>query len=238
MGWLDNSTNNIILDAVLTDYGRQALARNDGSFKIAKFALGDDEINYGIITKYGRTVGREKIEKNTPIFEAFTNQNLGLKYRMISTPRPLLYMPRLQLVSTSATSISLSTSDTGEVKSYSTIKIEQQPQGGETTVDADLMETNFDVYVPDLFLYVMDQSSIGSPDSNKIAKYTIRTSSGGSVPTLEFKIHTRSLTTTMFTTYGRLTTNATREINTSLKIVGRSSGAVGELPVSIISSLR
>jgi hypothetical protein len=188
--------------------------------------------------KYGRTVGREKIEKNTPIFEAFTNQNLGLKYRMISTPRPLLYMPRLQLVSTSATSISLSTSDTGEVKSYATIKIEQQPQGGETTVDADLMETNFDVYIPDLFMYVMDQSSIGSPDSNKIAKYTIRTSSGGSVPTLEFKIHTRSLTTTMFTTYGRLTTNNAREINTSIKIVGRSSGAVVELPVSIISSLR
>lgn len=237
MGWLDNSTNNIILDAVLTDYGRQALAKNDGSFKIAKFALGDDEVNYGIITKYGRTVGREKIEKNTPVFEAFTNQNLGLKYRMISTPRPLLYMPRLALVSTSASSISLSTSDTGEVKSFAVIKIEQQPQGGETSVDADLMETNFDVYVPDLFLYVMDQSSIGSPDSNKIAKYTVRTTSGGSVPTLEFKIHTRSLTSTIFTTYGRSVGTA-REIGTSIKIVGRSSGAVVELPVTITSSLR
>lgn len=238
MGWLDNSTNNIILDAVLTDYGRQALAKNDGSFRIAKFALGDDEVNYGIITKYGRTVGREKIEKNTPVFEAFTNQNLGLKYRMISAPRPLLYMPRLALVSTSASSISLSTSDTGEVKSFAVIKIEQQPQGGETAVDADLIETNFDVYVPDLFLYVMDQASIGSPDSNKIAKYTIRTTSGGSVPTLEFKIHTRSLTSTIFTTYGRSTTGGAREISTSIKIIGRSSGAVVELPVTITSSLR
>ena len=72
MGFLDNSTNNLILDAVLTDVGRQFLARNDGSFSIHKFALGDDEVNYGIVTKYGRTVGAEKIEKNTPIFEALT----------------------------------------------------------------------------------------------------------------------------------------------------------------------
>ena len=46
MGFLDNS-GDIILDAVLTDTGRFRLAKGDGSFKITKFALGDDEINYG-----------------------------------------------------------------------------------------------------------------------------------------------------------------------------------------------
>ena len=45
MGFLDNS-GDIILDAVLTDAGRERLARGDGSFKVVKFALGDDEINY------------------------------------------------------------------------------------------------------------------------------------------------------------------------------------------------
>ena len=39
MGFLDNSTNNIIVDAVLTDYGRELLSRNDGSFSIVKFSL-------------------------------------------------------------------------------------------------------------------------------------------------------------------------------------------------------
>lgn len=235
MGWLDNSTNNIILDAVLTDFGRQALARNDGSFRVAKFALGDDEINYGIITKYGRTVGREKIEKNTPIFEAFTNQNLGLKYRMISAPRPFVYLPRLTLVPTNLTSISLATS--GDTVT-STIKIEQQPQGGDSTIDADIIETNFDVYVPDLFLTIQNQSAVGSPDSNKIAKYVIRTTNGGTVPTLEFVVRVKPLTSTVFTTYGRVTTGSTREITTSIKIVGRSSGAVVELPVTISSTMR
>ena len=235
MGWLDNSTNNIILDAVLTDYGRQALARNDGSFRIAKFALGDDEINYGIITKYGRTIGREKIEKNTPIFEAFTNQNIGLKYRLISAPRPFTYLPRLTLIPTTLSTVSLTTS--GDTTT-SFIKLQQQPQGGETTIDADLIETNFDVYVPDLFLTIQNQAAIGTPDSNKIARYVIRTTNGGAVPTVEFTIKVRPLTTTIFTTYGRVTSTSSREITTSIKIVGRNSGAVVELPVTITSTLR
>ena len=63
MGFLDHSTNNIIIDAVLTDTGRAFLARNDGSFSIVKFAFGDDEVDYSIIQKFGRTVGKEKISK-------------------------------------------------------------------------------------------------------------------------------------------------------------------------------
>ena len=43
MAFLDNS-GDIILDAVLTDAGRQRMAR--GEFKIVKFAFGDEEINY------------------------------------------------------------------------------------------------------------------------------------------------------------------------------------------------
>ena len=46
MAFLDNS-GDIILDAVLTDLGRERLARGDGSFKITKFAVADDEIDYG-----------------------------------------------------------------------------------------------------------------------------------------------------------------------------------------------
>ncbi len=45
MGFQDNS-GDIIFDVVLTDEGRRQLAKGDGSFKISKFKLGDDEINY------------------------------------------------------------------------------------------------------------------------------------------------------------------------------------------------
>ena len=45
MAFLDNS-GDIILDAVLTDIGRKRLAA--GNFVITKFALGDEEIKYGL----------------------------------------------------------------------------------------------------------------------------------------------------------------------------------------------
>ena len=41
MGYLDNTS--ITVDAILTKRGRELLARNDGSFQITQFALGDDK---------------------------------------------------------------------------------------------------------------------------------------------------------------------------------------------------
>ena len=84
MGLLDHSTNNILIDAVLTDAGRKAIADGDDSFNITKYAFFDDEVDYTIIKKYGKTIGREKIEKNTPIFEANTSANMGLKHHLIT----------------------------------------------------------------------------------------------------------------------------------------------------------
>ena len=98
MGFLNQTTNNIIVDAVLTDLGRQFLARNDGSFNIVKFALADNEVDYTIIQQYGRLVGKDKIEKNTPVFEASTNANIALKYKLVSVSNPVLtILPSLAL---------------------------------------------------------------------------------------------------------------------------------------------
>ena len=51
MGFLDHSANNIIVDAVLTSLGRKKLANSFDTFKVAQFALADDEIDYGVIEK-------------------------------------------------------------------------------------------------------------------------------------------------------------------------------------------
>ena len=48
MAFLDNS-GDILLDVVLTDEGRKRLAA--GTFKPVKFALGDQEVNYGLYDK-------------------------------------------------------------------------------------------------------------------------------------------------------------------------------------------
>jgi len=99
MAFLDNS-GDIILDAVLTDVGRERLARGDGSFKIAKFALGDEEIDYGLYDKDdNRGSAYYDLEiLQTPILEAFTNNTSTMKSTLLTITRNnLLYLPVIKL---------------------------------------------------------------------------------------------------------------------------------------------
>lgn len=96
MGFLDHSTNNIIVDAVLTDVGREKLAAATSAENfVASYAFADDEIDYTMIKKYGTIVGKEKIEKNTPIFEASTNAELGVKYYLSTSANPIVAQPTM-----------------------------------------------------------------------------------------------------------------------------------------------
>tara|TARA_Y100000034_G_C6900381_1_gene416226 strand:+ start:1049 stop:2062 length:1014 start_codon:yes stop_codon:yes gene_type:complete len=95
MGFLDNS-GDIILDAVLTDTGRMRMAKGDNSFKIVKYAFGDDEINYEVYNKNHQS-GSAYFDLEilqTPILEAITNNTSLLKHKLMSIPRTnLLYLP-------------------------------------------------------------------------------------------------------------------------------------------------
>ena len=99
MAFLDNS-GDIILDAVLTDTGRFRLAKGDGSFKISKFALGDDEIDY---TTYNSSHASGSAYYDleilqTPVLEAFTNNTSLMKSKLLTIARNnILYMPVLLL---------------------------------------------------------------------------------------------------------------------------------------------
>ena len=86
MAFIQND-GDIILDAVLTDLGRQRMSRGDGSFKITKFSLSDDEINYA---NYDENTGIG----NTPILEAMTNNSSTLKSFLVTYySNNLLYLP-------------------------------------------------------------------------------------------------------------------------------------------------
>jgi hypothetical protein len=97
MAFLDNS-GDIILDAVLTDLGRKRLAA--GNFRISKFALGDEEINYNLF-KPTDTRGSAFYDleiMQTPVLEAFTSDQSLMKTRLLSFSRNnLLYMPVLRI---------------------------------------------------------------------------------------------------------------------------------------------
>lgn len=102
MAFLDNS-GDIILDAVLTDLGRKRLAA--GNFRISKFALGDEEINYNLFdpndTRGSAFYDLEIMQ--TPVLEAFTSDQSLMKTRLMSFARNnILYMPVLKINSKQA----------------------------------------------------------------------------------------------------------------------------------------
>jgi hypothetical protein len=97
MAFLDNS-GDIILDAVLTDTGRFRMARGD--FRISKFALGDDEIDYSLYNRAhpsGSAYYDLEIFK-TPLLEAFTNNTSMMKSKLLTLTRTnILYLPVTRL---------------------------------------------------------------------------------------------------------------------------------------------
>tara|TARA_R100000234_G_scaffold46403_1_gene27673 strand:- start:996 stop:2003 length:1008 start_codon:yes stop_codon:yes gene_type:complete len=97
MGFLDNS-GDIILDAVLTDLGRKRMA--DGNFRIAKFAFGDDEIDYSLYNA-DHPSGSAYFDLEilqSPVMEAATKNTSTIKYGLLSITRTdLVYMPVLKV---------------------------------------------------------------------------------------------------------------------------------------------
>jgi hypothetical protein len=238
MGFLDHSTNNIIVDAVLTDTGRLTLAKNDGSFVISKFAFGDDEVDYGIIQKFGPTVGKEKITKNTPIFEAQTNGDLALKYRLLSVSVPdLIVLPTLAISLTTMPSgnTNLFTKGTsGEDENTATVTQATTL----TTVPTDLVDSAFVIQYDNRFLNVSRESAGGTSTksvSNNVATITVAandvTTSGGGTVTI--RVGVAGFALDFFNTYS--TGGTPPVIKTQVQISGRASGATVTQEYSIIS---
>jgi len=236
MGFLQGDTNNIILDSVLTDTGRQFLARNDGSFSVVKFAFGDDEIDYSIIKKYGRTVGKEKIEKNTPIFEALTNGTLAQKFRCISISNPnLIRLPRLTFTGEGVDATNNIVTIGNTTVKRRTLTTFQDIQD-ETSIDVELRDQSFIVEVSNLFLQLIGTAP-DNVDGQQRATYILtrdagETALGGSRVT--FTIATKAITDSQFQIYGA--TSNKNQINTYVKISGVQSGAVLEFEVQISSN--
>lgn len=97
MGYLSNTS--VIVDAILTDKGRQLLSQNDGSFQITQFSLSDDEVNYTLYNPNhpsGSAFYGEAIE-NMPIIQAFPESQEIMKYKLITLPRGTAKLPTLSI---------------------------------------------------------------------------------------------------------------------------------------------
>ena len=101
MGFLNNTS--ITVDAVLTKKGRELLARGQDEFKITKFALADDEVDYRLwdtahpngSNYYGAVI------ENMPILESFVDENQIMRFNLVSLPKNTAKLPILEVPSPS-----------------------------------------------------------------------------------------------------------------------------------------
>ena len=233
MGFLNQSTNNIILDAVLTDAGRRLLA-SQGRFVITKFALGDDEVDYGIITQYGRTVGKEKIEKNTPVFEALTNPTVAIRNSLLSistVSNVVTYLPILSLSPTGTVSLNFSS------KSAQLVTVSLNIEDG-FSASPEIIDDDFFVRLDNRFLRAYS-SNIATPTSisaTSVATYTFpanSTSSTNPLSAFSFSLVPQSVPAATQLAYK---VPGTSYVTTYVTVTGRNSGQTANIQVNITTT--
>jgi len=216
MGYLNNTV--VTVDAILTDVGRQLLAQQNGQFQITQFALADDEIDYTLYNPnnpsgsayYGQAI------ENMPLLEAFPQATQTMKYKLVTLPRGTAKMPILDI-------------------GYSNIILKQgaslaiTPQtlnylGGNTFETSGYTATISDIRLFNTFEGV----GINTPAVTALNLANQTTTIGTSVSRTVVGTTINMTATTVNTLFGSNT-----QLQASLTIEGRDSGARLTIPVTI-----
>jgi len=216
MGFQNQSR--ITVDAILTKKGREALARNDGSFRITQFALADDEIDY---TQYnpnhpsGSSFYGEAID-NMPLLEAFPDESQIMKYKLVTLPRGTAKLPVLDLGYTAITlKQGAQLSITPQTLNYLDNAQSFETSGYSATIaDVRLLSTFNGVGI----------NTEAAQQANNAATTTVGTNVSKTV--IGTQINLRA--TTINTLFG-----SNSSIKTTLTVVGLDSGARITIPITI-----
>ena len=206
----------VTVDAILTTKGRQLLARNDGSFQITQFSLGDDEIDYTLYNPYhpsGSAYYGEAIEA-MPVIEAFPNDSQIMRYKLVTLPRGT---SRLPVVNVGYTSITLrqgaSLTITPQTLNY---------LGATSTFEAN----GYIVTVSDSRLL---SSFAGTGITTTTNVTGLNTTSGTVLSTSQVGTSFTITGTTINTLFG----SSLSTLTTTLTVIGRDSGARITIPLNI-----
>jgi hypothetical protein len=214
MGYLDNSV--VTVDAILTKKGRELLARGDGSFKITQFALADDEIDYTLYNPThpsGSALYGEALE-NMPLLEAFPDETQIMKYKLTTLPRGTSKLPILDLGFASVT-----------LKQGASVAITPQTLnylGSTSTFEADgYTATIADSRVLNTF------GGVGI-NTEEAERLNTSTTLGTNVSKTVLGTTINLTATAVNTLFGSRT-----QLQTTITIIGRGSGARITIPVTI-----
>jgi hypothetical protein len=227
MGFIDNG-GDVIVDAVLTDTGREFLARNDGSFEIVRFSFGDDEIDYSLFVSNTGSLQQDVNILNTPIFEASVNEKIALKYQLLSISNPdLKYLPSL---ASSITSLTLGEKRDAQIGK--TIDFSQTTVSGRT-VPSEIVDGSFLIQINNDLLFLEKQTPVNitpfGTSQYVIPRTAIVANQGAQV---SFNIAVQALTNDVWDTLG-VGTAGSRTISTKIRCQGALSGLISEVSVTI-----
>lgn len=227
MGLLDNS-GDILIDAVLTDVGREFLARNDGSFEIVRFSLGDDEIDYGLFDQSAGSLQQDSNILNTPIFEANVNEKIALKDQLLSISNPdLRFLPTLN---TNVAAIALGERNDSQIGKA--VEFIQGTQSGRT-VPSEIVDGSFLVQVDNDLLFVEKQTPVNITPFGTSQYVVPRTAIGANQGAIiTFNVAVQSLTNEVWDVLGTGTVGV-RTITTKIKCIGALSGLGAEITVTL-----
>jgi hypothetical protein len=218
MGYLNNQV--VTVDAILTNKGRELLAKNDGSFRITQFALADDEIDYTLYNPThpsGSSFYGEAIQ-NMPLLEAFPIETQIMKYKLATLPRGTAKLPVLDL-------------------GYSGITLQQ---GASLTITPQTLNylgnnqtyetTGYSATISDVRLFStftgVGINTTAATDANASATSTTTLGTNVSTTVIGSQINLRA--TTINTLFGNNT-----QLSATLTVVGLDSGARLTIPVTI-----
>jgi hypothetical protein len=233
MGFQDNS-GEIFVDAVLTDEGRERLARNDGSFQVVRFRLADDEIDYRFWNELTGSDSKDQLILDTPIFEAFTNEIVALRYPLVSIRNARLQF--LPVMTSNPTSVNLQ-EQTDSVGGGVNVTVQQQIARSQTILPAEIIDVNYQIELDNDLIFVNGEIPVSITPFGT-ARYIIpatagvQTSAGGTQ--CQFNVRVQTLTTDTFDTLVGATVPQPRTITTNILITGQQSGLNVLVPVSIV----
>lgn len=216
MGYLNNSV--ITVDAILTKKGRELLARGDGSFKITQFALSDDEIDYTLYNPThpsGSAFYGEAIEA-LPILEAFPDENQIMKYKLTTLPRGTSKLPLLEAGYNSirikqGASLAITPQTLNYLGATSVFEA-----GGYTATIADVR--------------VLSNFTGAGINTEEAERLNSTTTVGTNVSKTIIGTSINLTATTVNTLFGATRT----QLQTTITLIGRDSGARITIPVTII----
>ena len=227
MGFLDNTS--ITVDAILTKKGRELLARGQNEFKITKFALADDEIDYNLYdtSHPNGTNFYSAVIENMPLLEAFVDENQLMRYKLSTLPKETNKLPILELPSPS-----LSFNGAGITQTIS-----PNTRNG---IDTDYTFTLFNADVANLTLSgttasptIPQRSLTGAPDELLREGDLVDFGSGVTTPVFLNEEERKRSISVVGKSVRVISRSLTADTNTNISVTGNQSGAQFTLPITV-----